>query len=158
MRKPVFLALSACLAFLLTACVRQEPVPDESLPARESVTLTVWGAEEDEALLEQIFASFQTHYAGKADFQINYQPQSESNCKDVLLGDLEGGADFESDGDLEGDTDSESEGDMEGSEDSGGSDTTEGGDGPATLHKIGVVGEPVGAADGGSVDEGQDSE
>ena len=55
--------------------------------------LTVWGAEEDQALLEQIFASFQAHYAGQADFRITYQPQSESNCKDVLLGDLEGGAD-----------------------------------------------------------------
>ncbi len=51
------------------------------------------GAEEDEALLREIFASFQARYAGEADFQFTYQPQSESNCKDVLLGDLEKGAD-----------------------------------------------------------------
>ena len=71
----------------------QNPPPDESRPVEETVELTVWGAEEDQALLEQIFASFQAHYAGQADFRITYQPQSESNCKDVLLGDLEGGAD-----------------------------------------------------------------
>ncbi|MCI8513998.1 MAG: extracellular solute-binding protein [Lachnospiraceae bacterium] len=55
--------------------------------------LHVWGGEEDEALLEEIFSSFQSHYAGQATFQITYQPQSESNCKDALLADLEGGAD-----------------------------------------------------------------
>ena len=94
MGKQIFLvALSACLAFLLTACAGQNPPPDEGLPAKETVALTVWGAEEDEALLEQIFSSFKTHYAGQADFQITYQPQSESNCKDALLADLEGGAD-----------------------------------------------------------------
>ncbi|WP_367180340.1 extracellular solute-binding protein [uncultured Oscillibacter sp.] len=94
MGKQIFLgAISACLAFLLTACAGQTPPPDESLSAKETVALTVWGAEEDEALLEQIFSSFKTHYAGQADFQITYQPQSESNCKDALLADLEGGAD-----------------------------------------------------------------
>ena len=94
MGKRIFLAvLSTCLLFPLAACKGQESLPDGSQPQRESVALTVWGAEEDEALLEQIFASFQDHYAGQADFQITYQPQSESNCKDVLLGDLEGGAD-----------------------------------------------------------------
>ena len=92
--KAVFLlALSACLFVLLAACDSQAPIPDESRPVIETVSLTVWGAEEDEALLQQIFASFREHYAGQADFRITYQPQSESNCKDVLLGDLEGGAD-----------------------------------------------------------------
>ena len=87
------LALSACLFVLLAACDSQAPIPDESRPVIETVSLTVWGAEEDEALLQQIFASFREHYAGQADFRITYQPQSESNCKDVLLGDLEAGAD-----------------------------------------------------------------
>ena len=49
--------------------------------------------EREGALLQEIFASFKARYAGEADFQITYQFQSESNCKDVLLGDLEGGAD-----------------------------------------------------------------
>lgn len=85
--------LSVCLLSLLSACDSQPPLPDESQPVMHTVALTVWGAEEDEALLTQMFASFQTHYAGQADFRITYQAQSESNCKDVLLGNLEGGAD-----------------------------------------------------------------
>ena len=94
MAKRIFLlTLSACCLFLLAACRSQAPASEESLPVKETVALTVWGAEEDEALLQQIFASFKAHYAGQADFQITDQPQSESNCTDVLLGDLEGGAD-----------------------------------------------------------------
>ena len=94
MAKRIFLlALSVCLLSLLASCDSQTPVPKETRPVKEPVALTVWGAEEDEELLQQIFASFQAHYAGQADFQITYQPQSESNCKDALLGDLEGGAD-----------------------------------------------------------------
>lgn len=85
-----FLLLAGAMLFLLAACGSQEPAPLEQEPASRTVALTVWGAEEDEALLEELFASFQKQYAGQAEFQITYQPQSESSCKDVLLGDLEG--------------------------------------------------------------------
>lgn len=78
---------------LTTACGKPEEPSASSEAAQETVYLTVWGAEEDEALLQKIFSSFQEHYAGKAVFQFTYQPQSESNCKDILLSDLEGGAD-----------------------------------------------------------------
>lgn len=87
------LMLSACLLLLPAACNGQPQAPVESRPADETIALTVWGAEEDEALLQEIFTSFKAHYAGQASFQITYRPQSESNCKDILLGDLEGGAD-----------------------------------------------------------------
>ncbi len=93
MRRLFLFVLSACLLLLPSACGKQEQLPEDSPPTNETITLTVWGAEEDEALLQEIFASFQAHYAGQASFQITYQPQSESNCKDALLGDLEGGAD-----------------------------------------------------------------
>ena len=95
MTKRLVLSLSVCLLALTAACSPQEPAPASPPPAAESgtVALTVWGAEEDEALLQEIFASFQAHYAGQAQFQITYQPQSESHCKDALLGDLEHGAD-----------------------------------------------------------------
>ncbi len=93
-KRKIFL-LSLCVWALLlpAACGGQEPPPAAGTPAEETVALTVWGAEEDEALLQEIFASFQARYAGQASFQITYQPQSESNCKDVLLGGLEEGAD-----------------------------------------------------------------
>ena len=95
MKKNVFLLTLSLLILLLTAaCGQREQQPNQDSMANDGpVALTVWGAEEDEALLQEIFASFQAHYAGQASFQITYQPQSESNCKDVLLGDLEGGAD-----------------------------------------------------------------
>ena len=96
MKKNVFiLALSLWALLLAAGCGRQEepPLPPDTGADGGTVELTVWGAEEDEALLQEIFSSFQAHYAGEAVFDITYQPQSESNCKDVLLGDLEGGAD-----------------------------------------------------------------
>ncbi len=65
----------------------------EAAPENRDVALTVWGAEEDEALLEQIFASFQKEYQDQADFHITYAAQSESSCKDALMADLEAGAD-----------------------------------------------------------------
>ena len=93
MKRPLFLMVSICLLLFLTACDGQTQAPAGSQPVNETISLTVWGAEEDEALLQELFDSFQSHYAGQASFQITYQPQSESNCKDALLGDLEGGAD-----------------------------------------------------------------
>ena len=92
--KRVFFSLLAAMSLLsMTACGGQEPPPPEAGPAEETVELTVWGAEEDTALMEEILASFQSRYAGEADLRITYEPQSESNCKDRLLGDLVGGAD-----------------------------------------------------------------
>lgn len=57
------------------------------------VELVVWGAEEDTELMNQIIQDFQTNYQGEADFQISFEVQGESQCKDVLLGGLEDGAD-----------------------------------------------------------------
>ena len=88
-----FLLLAAGILLLLTACTGQKTQPQEEPPASRTVALTVWGAEEDEALLNELFASFQQQYAGQADFAITYQPQSESGCKDALLAGLEGGPD-----------------------------------------------------------------
>ncbi len=65
----------------------------ETLADNGRVELTVWGAEEDEALLRQIFERFQEEYKGQADFDITFAAQSESGCKDALMADLEAGAD-----------------------------------------------------------------
>ncbi len=100
MRRNYFLSsLAAGICLLLTACggpelsSAPEPEPASEGTTEETVALTVWGAEEDEALLQEIFESFRQHYADQAQFQITFQAQSESNCKDMLLGDLENGAD-----------------------------------------------------------------
>ena len=57
------------------------------------VELVVWGAEEDEELMTRIIRSFQSNYQGEADFRISFEVQGESQCKDVLIGGLEEGAD-----------------------------------------------------------------
>ncbi len=88
------LLLSIGVLLFLSACQEEAPPePAESSAQEETVALTVWGAEEDEALLQEIFDAFQSRYAGEARFRITYRPQSESSCKDALLGDLEGGPD-----------------------------------------------------------------
>jgi len=91
--KVLSLFLSIGMLLCLPACGEEPPEPAQDSTQKETVSLTVWGAEEDEALLQEIFASFQARYAGEASFRITYQPQSESSCKDALLGDLEGGPD-----------------------------------------------------------------
>ncbi|MDE5716907.1 MAG: extracellular solute-binding protein [Lachnospiraceae bacterium] len=59
----------------------------------QKVKLVVWGAEEDRELMSQIIRDFETNYQGQADFQISFEVQGESQCKDALIGGLEEGAD-----------------------------------------------------------------
>lgn len=96
MKKRTFLcilAVSACSA--LAGCRKNTPsaTADAAAESPAQVDLLVWGAEEDEALLNEIFESFQQKYQGQADFNITFSPQSESNCMDALMDDLENGAD-----------------------------------------------------------------
>ncbi len=58
------------------------------------VDLVVWGAEEDQEMLQQIVAEFQEAYKGQAEFHITCEIQSESACKDALMEGLEEGADL----------------------------------------------------------------
>lgn len=84
------------LAISQSACQNDTPAASVEEPAAASdgtVSLTVWGAEEDEELLRQIIEGFQEEYRQEADFLITYQPQSESHCTDALMADLENGAD-----------------------------------------------------------------
>ncbi len=83
------------LTVLLSGCQKNDPVPLEEVqtPDADTVNLTVWGAAEDEELLRQIIDKFEEAYSGQADFEITFQPQSESSCTNALMGDLENGAD-----------------------------------------------------------------
>ncbi len=83
----------ALAAFLSGCGDRDSLVQEEQEPDSGTVALTVWGAEEDEELLRQIFQGFQEKYRGEAEFLITYEPQSESHCTDALMADLENGAD-----------------------------------------------------------------
>lgn len=92
--------LCALLAAGLTAACFSGCV-DEAVAAGGTVTdtvhgtvsLTVWGAEEDRELLSEITEGFKSEYSSLANFNITIAAQSESGCKDVLLADPLGGAD-----------------------------------------------------------------
>ncbi len=94
MKRNFFLALLFISIFILmTSCKKQTPSSETKQSTKQMVDLTVWGADEDKELLQEIIVSFKNHYADKANFNIVYQSQSESHCKDSLLGDLENAAD-----------------------------------------------------------------
>ena len=103
--------ITAVLAASLSGCAgsdKENKITDADIELRNSaentgeteilsdngdVDLTVWGGEEDEALLARIIEDFQAEYEGQANFHITFTAQSKSNCKDALMGDLEAGAD-----------------------------------------------------------------
>lgn len=93
MRKRMGGLLSCILcAAAFTGCGTAEETYLESTELPK-VELVVWGAEEDEELMTRIIRSFQSNYQGEADFRISFEVQGESQCKDVLIGGLEEGAD-----------------------------------------------------------------
>ena len=82
-----------CIA-VLAGCASAEKTESEAENSTsQKVELVVWGAEEDTELMNQIIQSFQRNYQGQADFQISFEVQGESQCKDALIGGLEDGAD-----------------------------------------------------------------
>lgn len=60
---------------------------------KEDVTLTVWGAEEDQKMLQEMIDEFKTTYADKANWNISLGVESESTAKDTVLTDIEAAAD-----------------------------------------------------------------
>lgn len=57
------------------------------------VELTVWSEEDNFDLLNQMIDSFKQKYAGQAEFEINLVQGSDSETRNVLLGDIHNGAD-----------------------------------------------------------------
>ena len=106
MKKNIISILTAIAVFsvMLSGCgsVNTSDETTEALSAQEStesasdkgtIALRVWGAEEDKELLEQIVENFEQEYGSYADFDITIEAQSEADCKNTLLSDLENGAD-----------------------------------------------------------------
>ncbi len=96
MKKKIHLLLPLILlTVILSGCQKsnKKTLTKEPTSKSNSVQLTVWGAEEDKELLSRIIDEFQKEYQGQADFTITYMPQSESNCTNALMADLENGAD-----------------------------------------------------------------
>ena len=70
-----------------TSNTTDNTVEENVLPSGK-VDLRVWGAEEDEELINQIISSFVSEHQGQADFNITFEAHSEANCKDDILGDV----------------------------------------------------------------------
>lgn len=83
--------MKKCLALLL-ALVMVLSMASFAV-ADDVVKLTVWGGEEDQALLAEIVESFKAEYADKATFDISIGVCSESIAKDTVLKDPEAAAD-----------------------------------------------------------------
>ena len=101
--------LALLLAFVmilsLTACGGNGGTAETQAPAanntnteaaadasNETVALTLWGAEEDQALLAQLVEEFKAAYPDQT-FDIQIGVESESTAKDTVLTDIEAAAD-----------------------------------------------------------------
>ena len=101
MKKAIALTLAGAMALSLAACGGSASVAASDSTAAESdatgavedVTLTMWGAEEDQDLLRQISDKFIEENKDKVNLTINIGVQSESECKDTVLNDPEAAAD-----------------------------------------------------------------
>ena len=81
----VWQMLFLLMAGLLTGCQKQETVESEAVvtesvePGEEpsgKVELTLWGAEEDGSLLEEMVEGFKQEYSGQAEFDIKIEYHS----------------------------------------------------------------------------------
>lgn len=88
------LVSAAMVSVLLAGCSSgssDEPAADSG--EKQNVSLTLWGAEEDQALLQNLIDSFKEEYADVANFDISLGVESESTAKDTVLTDAEAAAD-----------------------------------------------------------------
>jgi len=88
----MFLWIVLCIT-VASGCKKEEKEQSISSNDLETVNLLLWGAKEDEALLNKIIQTFQQEYQGQANFHITFAEQGETECKDAILGGLEESAD-----------------------------------------------------------------
>lgn len=118
MKKLVAMLLTMTMAFSLAACGNSQSqdaagsdTAAESAPAetetaepaetakaetpaeKQDVSLRVWGAEEDQTMLQEMIETFKTNYGDYANFTIELGVESESTAKDTVLTDIEAAAD-----------------------------------------------------------------
>ena len=104
MKKLLALLLAFVMILSLTACGGNGGTAETQAPAanntnteaadasNETVALTLWGAEEDQALLAQLVEDFKAAYPDQT-FEIQIGVESESTAKDTVLTDIEAAAD-----------------------------------------------------------------
>ncbi|MCC8137038.1 MAG: extracellular solute-binding protein [Clostridiales bacterium] len=85
LKKALAVALAAGMTMSCAMCVSADEL--------ETISLTVWGAEEDQDLLGELASGFAETYAEYANFDIQIGVESESTAKDTILTDVEAAAD-----------------------------------------------------------------
>ena len=111
MKKLVALAMSLTMAFSLVACGNSDASANagtdtastsaaatteaaQTAPAeKQDVALRMWGAEEDQTMLQGMIDSFVANYADVANITVELGVQSEADTKDTVLTDIEAAAD-----------------------------------------------------------------
>lgn len=111
MKKLVALAMSLTMAFSLVACGNSDASANagtdtastsaaatteaaQTAPAeKQDVSLRMWGAEEDQTMLQGMIDSFVANYADVANITVELGVQSEADTKDTVLTDIEAAAD-----------------------------------------------------------------
>ena len=98
------LLLAAVMVLSLAACGGSAKPAETQAPAAgstataataapaEPISLTLWGAEEDQSLLADLVEKFKAQYSGQT-FDIKIGVESESTAKDTVLTDVEAAAD-----------------------------------------------------------------
>lgn len=85
----VVLILSAMI--IISGCSKKENNSveiKEDQPRNEVISLTVWGAADDEELLTEMIQSFQAAYSEQASFNITIAAVHEGDCKDKIFEDI----------------------------------------------------------------------
>lgn len=95
-KKLVSVLLSAAMVATLAAGCGSDKKEDTGAVAdgeKQTVALRLWGAEEDQALLQSLIDSFVEEYSDAADITVELGVESESTAKDTVLTDVEAAAD-----------------------------------------------------------------
>lgn len=87
-----------CASLTLTGCSnttgsQKKEVKKEAADKEQTVKLTLWGGAEDQKMLQSMVDDFKKEHASEASFDIKLAVESETTCKETLLGDVEKGAD-----------------------------------------------------------------
>lgn len=107
MKKLVALMMAATMAFSLAACGNSDGGGSSTTPAggdgntqqaqvpaeKQNVSLRMWGAEEDQTMLQGMIDSFIAEYADYANITVELGVESEADAKDDVLVDIGAAAD-----------------------------------------------------------------
>ena len=82
-KRAICIGIGMLMISLLSGCGKE----------KENVTLSVWGAEEDQEMLSEMVDAFEEKYKDEAEFNITICVENEVTCKETVLIDPEKAAD-----------------------------------------------------------------